>query len=475
MPDSFFGLYSADQRQTAAVLTVAGLLRRIKAEFSRTWSDVRVRGEIRSIKAYPSGHVYFDLKDDKEDALISCVMFRRDALRLSFSPKMGDLVELTGELNVYEPRGQLNFIARQMTEAGAGALYARFLALKDALAKEGLFDEALKRQIPLYPKTVGIVTSLQAAALRDALKTLNHLAPWVNVVIYPTAVQGAQAEGEILSALESADARGEVDVLLLVRGGGSLADLWSFNSEAIARRLRTMSLPVVCGVGHETDFTIADFASDVRAATPTAAAQRAVAGWQRINQRVDDLQEKLQVRVHSDLEAARTHLGHLDRLDFLLQSKLERARLRLSAVADIGRIVLDATQTRHQKIDRLEASMTHCVSTSRMTAQGKLARLEMGLICPDVEVERKRIGNLQSSLERLLAGDISLKRERLSGLTKRLKALDIQSVLNRGYSVVTDTKGRVVRDAGDLAQGDALKVQLPRGLVHTQVTRISRK
>ena len=285
-PEVDDGFAGGMQVSRQAPFDVAEILRSIKTELSRLWGDISVQGELRSFKVYPSGHIYFDLRDRKEDALISCVLFRRDAQRLTFRPKVGDLVELRGTLNIYEPRGQLNFIARQMKPAGAGDLFAQFLALKEKLAAEGLFAPERKKPLAAYPDVIGVVTSPEAAALRDVVRTLERNAPWVKVILYPTSVQGAAAEGEIVQALRLAAQRREVDVLLVVRGGGSIADLWSFNAESVARMLAQMPMPVISGVGHEVDFTIADFVADVRAATPTAAAAMAVEGWVHAAQRL---------------------------------------------------------------------------------------------------------------------------------------------------------------------------------------------
>ena len=454
-------------------LTVAGLLKCIKGEFSRAWSNLTVEGEIHSIKAYPSGHVYFDLKDAKEDALLSCVIFRRDAMRLRFSPKVGDVVEVKGGLNVYEPRGQMNFIAREMSPAGAGALYAQFLALKEKLAQEGLFDAERKKEIPTYPVTIGVVTSPEAAALRDVLRTLKNNAPWVNVILYPTSVQGAQAQEEILAALDAADQRQEVDVVLVVRGGGSLADLWSFNLEAVARRIAAMTIPVISGVGHETDFTIADFVSDLRAATPTAAAAVATQGWVTVVERLTELTHRADRVIARTLEVAKNRLSQTNRMDFAVVSMLRHARLRLDAVADIGKIVQGRIDASQQRVDMDQMRLQDLTRRLLRDRVNRLALLQSKVQRPDFDKEKLTVNTLESTLKRLLSGDLALCREKLKGLKKRLSAVDVNRVMQRGFSLVVNDRGEVVRDVKQVSAGQTIEVRIAKGRAKSRVESTS--
>ncbi|MHB1250128.1 MAG: exodeoxyribonuclease VII large subunit, partial [Polaromonas sp.] len=253
------------------VWPVGALLRAIADSLEARFNPVAVQGEILGFSRAASGHCYFSLKDEQGQA--RCAMFRRAACLLDFSPSDGQWVELRGRLGVYEPRGELQLVVESMRQAGQGNLFEQFLARKTKLEAEGLFDADRKRLLPLLPRAIGVVTSLGAAALHDVVSTLQRRAPHIPVVIYPASVQGGQAAGELREALLTAYRRADVDVLLLVRGGGAIEDLWAFNDEQLARVIVASPVPVVSGVGHETDFTIADFCADVRAPTPTAAAE----------------------------------------------------------------------------------------------------------------------------------------------------------------------------------------------------------
>lgn len=473
MPD-FRDLDAYDDRPVNRPLTVAGLLKGVKSEFQRAWNGLIVEGEIHSIKAYPSGHVYFDLKDAREDALLSCVLFRRDAQQLKFSPKVGDLVQIAGGLNVYEPRGQMNFIARSMVPAGSGALYARFLELKDKLASEGLFAAERKRKLPAYPTTVGIVTSPEAAALRDVLRTLKNLAPWVSVILYPASVQGAQAEGELITALKTCEMRREVDVVLVVRGGGSLVDLWSFNLESVARMIAAISIPVISGVGHETDFTIADFVSDVRAATPTAAAALAVDGWTKAAALLGELDRRMDKSIRMMTQSLGQRLEKADRMDFAIASLVEHARLRFAAVADIRRIVENRIDVGSQRVDYAQMRLTETMDKRLERVRSHLSQVEIKLQAPDTQQKKLTVDSLDKTLDRLLAGDVALKREKLKGLKKRLQGADVAGVLKRGFSLVVDESGKLVKDAQNLRIGQSIEVRFVDGQAKSTVQSISK-
>ena len=255
---------------------VTALLQAASDALSARFGACVVRGEISGLMQAASGHSYFALKDvDAGDGALRCAMFRRASMLLDFRPADGQRVEARGRLGVYGPRGELQLVVESMQRSGAGALYERFLKLRARLADEGLFDEALKRPIPAFPRRVGVVTSLAAAALHDVLTALARRAPHVEVVVYPSAVQGVDAPAALVAAIELANRRAEVETLILCRGGGSLEDLWAFNDERVARAVRGSAIPLVCGVGHETDVTLADLAADLRAPTPTAGAELA--------------------------------------------------------------------------------------------------------------------------------------------------------------------------------------------------------
>ncbi|HEY0858329.1 MAG TPA: exodeoxyribonuclease VII large subunit, partial [Albitalea sp.] len=256
------------------VWSVAGLVHAVSDAIASRFAVCTVRGELSAFSRASSGHCYFCLKDaDGESALIRCAMFKRTASMLDFAPRDGQLVELRGRLALYEPRGELQFIVESMRPAGEGALFEQFLRLKAKLEAEGLFAAERKRMLPRHPRRVGIVTSLGAAALHDVLTALQRRARHVEVIVYPSLVQGPDAPATIVAALQRANQRAEAEVLIVCRGGGSLEDLWSFNDERVVRAIVASAIPVVCGVGHETDVSLADFAADLRAPTPTAAAE----------------------------------------------------------------------------------------------------------------------------------------------------------------------------------------------------------
>src|SRR5690349_13301597 len=279
----------------ARVWAVGALCRAIADALDARFNPVSVRGEISGFSRAASGHCYFSLKD--ESGQLRCAMFRRAASLLDFSPRDGDQVEVRGRLGVYEPRGDLQLIVESLRRAGQGALFEQFLRLKARLEGEGLFDSERKRPLPLLPRGIGIVTSPQAAALHDVVTCLRRRAPHVPVVLAPAAVQGAQAPSELVAALQSlyrlAEA-GKLDLILLVRGGGSIEDLWAFNDEQLARTIAASPVPLVSGVGHETDFTIADFCADLRAPTPTAAAELAAQPQETWLTALDMMHERLQ-------------------------------------------------------------------------------------------------------------------------------------------------------------------------------------
>jgi exodeoxyribonuclease VII large subunit len=291
------------------ILSVGDLNRAIAASLEDRFDAVWVSGEISNFKAYDSGHWYFSLKD--EEGQIRCVMFRGRNGQVGFMPQSGDLVEVSASLGMYVPRGDIQLTIQTLRRAGMGGLYEAFLKLKAKLAKEGLFDEERKRDIPTHPRSIGIITSSQAAALKDVLSTLARRAPHIPIVIYPTLVQGVDAPAGIIAALKAAEKENAVDVILLVRGGGSIEDLWAFNDEQLAYAIASSNIPVVSGVGHETDFTIADFVADLRAPTPTGAAELAAPRKDQLLQELDVIKQALLQRVNQRVEREAQTLDQL--------------------------------------------------------------------------------------------------------------------------------------------------------------------
>ncbi len=421
-------LHDPDSDQSG-VLSVSALLRGVRDVLERRFPLAWVRGEISNFTRAASGHCYFTLKDDA--AQVDCVMFQGRAALLDWAPREGMRVEVRALVTLYEPRGRFQLRVEAMREAGLGPLYERFLKLKQALEREGVFDPARKRALPAYPRRVGVVTSLAAAALRDVLTTLARRNPAVGVVIYPVPVQGAGAAQRIADMLARASARAECDVLLLVRGGGSIEDLWQFNEAAVAHAIRASRIPVVVGVGHETDVTIADFAADRRAATPTAAAELAVPQRAELLARVAELARR----------AGR------------------ETRRRIETVA--------------QSVDALTRRLVHPAERLRSgrTLLGQLGARLAAAAARHLDAGRYVLGSL---LPRLAAADAhrrALAVARIAELRARLGVLDPQAVLARGYSITRNAAGEVLRDAAGVAEGERLHTTLARGSLESEVRR----
>jgi len=397
-------------RASAPVLSVSALLRSVRDTLERRFPLAWIGGEISNFRPASSGHWYFTLKD--EAAQVDCVMFRSRAAALDWEPAEGMRVEARALVTLYEPRGRFQLNVEHMRRAGLGPLYERFLKLKAQLEKEGLFDAAAKREIPAFPGCIGVVTSRQAAALRDVLTTLQRRNPSIPVIVYPVPVQGEGAAAKIAATLALANARAECDVLLLVRGGGSIEDLWQFNEEVVARAIRASSIPVVVGVGHETDVTIADFAADRRAPTPTAAAEMVSPSREELLARVAEL-------------ARRASREALRRIEYAMQL-----------------------------VDALSRRLVHPrerLRTSRQLLEQLAARL--------ASAAARRLDNFAAQLAALKAGLVSL---------------NPSAVLERGYSLTRNAQGEVVVDAGRVAEGDRLTTTLAKGWIESEVRKKGR-
>ncbi|HEY1132887.1 MAG TPA: exodeoxyribonuclease VII large subunit [Roseateles sp.] len=412
---------------------VAGLLEAVSQSLAERFSVVVVGGEISGFTRAASGHCYFGLKDaDGQAASLRCAMFRRAAALLDFAPGEGLRVELRGRVAVYEPRGELQFVVEAMRRAGAGTLYEQFLKLRARLAAEGLFDAEAKRALPSHPRRIGVVTSAAGAALHDVLTALARRAPQVEVVVYPSPVQGVEAPPALVRALQTANARAEVDVLLLVRGGGSLEDLWAFNDERVVRAVASSALPVVCGVGHETDVTLCDLAADLRAPTPTAAAELAAPGREALLLQLAGLERGLMLRTDHRLQT--------------LAQRLDRLALRLSRPSD--------ALARQRRLLELLAQRAAAAPRRRVEMQGQ------------------RLSHLEQRHERAHRDILARQRTRLDALEARLKALDPQHVLARGYAWLDDGQGGAITSVQALQPGRELRTVLADGAADMQVLRV---
>jgi exodeoxyribonuclease VII large subunit len=393
------------------ILSVGDLNRAIASSLEERFDTVWVSGEISNFKAYDSGHWYFSLKDD--EGQIRCVMFRGRNGQVGFMPQSGDLVEVAANLGFYVPRGDIQLTVQSIRRAGMGGLYEAFLKLKAKLAKEGLFDLENKRPIPSHPRAIGIVTSPQAAALKDVLSTLARRAPHIPIVIYPTLVQGPDAPNGIISALKAAEKENVVDVILLVRGGGSIEDLWAFNDEQLAYAIAQSPIPIVSGVGHETDFTIADFVADLRAPTPTGAAELAAP-------RRDQM---------------------LQELDAIMQALLQRVSQRVEREA--------------QTLDQLALRLSHAL--------------------PNPDRMREQISGWQKRLHQAWLVRVENWKRDQSHFQSQLEMLNPQRTLERGYAVILSQQEQAmhaVRNPNELSTESAFQVRLAEGQVEVEFAKV---
>ena len=411
-----------------------------------------VRGEISNFVCAASGHWYFSLKD--EQAQVRCVMFRHKSQYLDWQPKNGAQVEVLALPSLYEARGEFQLTLEQMRPAGMGALYEAFERQMVKLEVEGLFAESRKRPLPLFPTQIGIVTSPQAAALRDVLTTLAKRMPGLPLVLYPTPVQGAGSAQKIADAIALANKRKECEVLILCRGGGSIEDLWSFNEEIVARAIAASAIPIVCGVGHETDFTIADFVADQRAATPTAAAQAAVPERQELLQRLQQIEQHMKRSTVRQLERAMQQLDYLQRR---LVHPAQRAHQQLQHLGQLQQ--------------RLQTALTHTMQNNNWRWQALQQRLRATR--PDwTKLENRQI-ELGRRWQELMHHALERYDHRLVAAQQHLQHLDPQQVLARGYSMVRNEQGAVVVDSASLALGAPLEITFARGWAQVEVKKNS--
>lgn len=433
-----------------SVLSVSSLNRLVRdcleTAFPLTW----VGGEISNLTYAASGHVYFSLKDGS--AQVRCVMWRNRAQLLGWRLENGQKIEARALVSFYEPRGEFQLNIEAIRRAGQGDLFERFLRLKAQLEAEGLFAADAKRPLPEFPRRVAIVSSPQAAALRDVLTTLHRRVPHLRITLFPTPVQGEGAATKIAEALAQAGAS-DCEVTILCRGGGSIEDLWSFNEECVARAIRASAIPVISGVGHETDFTIADFAADLRAPTPTAAAELVSPDRNSLLARLERLESRLLRQAGRNL--ADWH-QQLDWLGSRLIHPAERLRQRRQEVAALG---LQLGRAVHGKIDRLRL-LTDTLHQRQAGARPRPDRLN------------SRLEHAGYRLGKQVAWRISEHSGKLNSLSSGLKQLDPHAVLQRGYALAIGPDGRAVRNASDLTPGDTLRLNFAHGAATAKVDRV---
>ncbi len=434
------------------VWTVRDLMSAVRTRVEREYTDVWVEGEVSNFRPAESGHLYFTLKD--EGSQMRVVMFRSQARLLRFKPADGMAILARGRVTIYEPRGELQLSAEFLEPKGAGALQVAFEQLKAKLAAEGLFDRERKKPIPSFPRRVGIVTSPRGAAIQDILNILRRRHRGVNVLIYPAQVQGLGAASEVASGVRYFNRAKSVDVVVVARGGGSLEDLAAFNDEGLARTIAASELPVISAVGHETDFTICDFVADLRAPTPSAAAELVIESRHRIEERVETLRARLQ-------RAARY--------------QLLMSRQRLTQLAQHGAFarMQQALGRRAQRVDefvfRMAAAYRRQLQAFRRRLDVASARVRAHDLRRVLDVMKRDLHAQEHALTATMRTQLQRQRSGVEQATGRLHALSPLNILERGYALVFDANGNLVKDAAQVSAGDEIRARLHRGEIRAKV------
>jgi exodeoxyribonuclease VII large subunit len=431
------------------------LVAQVRELVEQEYGDIWVEGEISNLRPAPSGHVYFTLKD--AEAQLPIVLFRRQAMLLRFRPEDGLHVLVRGRVSVYEQRGQMQLVAETMEPVGAGSLQLAFEQLKERLKAEGLFDTESKKPLPAFPRTVGIVTSPTGAVIRDFLNIVGRRHSGLNVLVSPVSVQGESSPAEIEAALAELNTMKLVDLIVIARGGGSLEDLAAFNSERVARAIASSSLPVVSAVGHETDFTIADFVADLRAPTPSAAAEL-----------ITEAQHKIAEHL-----AAQSH-----RLERAARFQILQARQRFAHLP-VSRVESRVTALLHRLGQRLDDALQHldgAIQQQLRVRQNRIAALATGILHHDPRQKlahaRAHLGDFRSRLDRGFERLTESSRSQLRSLDARLHSLSPLAVLDRGYALVLSAEGSVVRSTSQIAAGNRLTTRLADGSFKSRVESI---
>ena len=447
----FMDNFENNSETAPEVITVSDLNRSVARLLENSVSRAWIAGEVSNFTRSAPGHLYFTLKDD--GAQVRAVMFRGRALSIGFDIKNGDSIEAWSTVTLYQERGDYQLQVESVRLAGVGNLFEAFLRLRERLEKEGLFDPRKKRPLPFFPQTVGIVTSLGAAALQDVLTTISRRTPHVRVILYPTQVQGEGAGRQIADAIHTASVRKEVDVLIVCRGGGSIEDLWSFNEEVVARAISGCTVPVITGVGHETDTTIADFVADLRAPTPTAAAEmltRSQSDWQNA---VSALATGLSAVMERKMAARRQGVDIASRRLISPAAYVRREKIRLDGLAN---------QLSAEK-NRIIASKSHSLLHLQTRLKGRL---------PDTAPYHTKLLTVRRQLSTLTASRMAQLRQKTDSLKEQLELLSPERTLERGYAIITDKKGQIIRSPKKIPVKQSVTVRLAQGSAELVVDSI---
>ncbi len=445
------------QAQEKSILTVSQLTRKIRNLIEYRVGAVWVEGEISNLRKQTSGHQYFTLKD--KGSQLSCVLFRGNAAKLSVDLEDGQEIQLFGDVTVYEPRGNYQLIVRQAQLKGLGALQAKFEALKNKLNEEGLFDPKIKLPIPTFPNTICIITSPTGAAIKDILSVLKRRAPWVSVILYPVLVQGDSAAKEIAEAIQnienwSQEGKIRIDTVLLTRGGGSIEDLWPFNEEKTARAINSLSLPVVSAVGHEIDYTISDFTADMRAPTPSAAAELLVPDAQEIRSQLQSINRSLSYRVSDTLDRWK------ERLDYLGTNTL---------INEPKRKIADLDQSIDLKMDSLKSALMDSLRGKKDSMSDLGNRVSICHPAKQLETVLGQFKILDNRLRNAAQSLINRSNERSEKAAVAIKALGPESVLDRGFSLTHGKDGKLITSTKNVNSGDKLETRVSDGTINTTV------
>ena len=436
------------------IWTVRDLVAAVRTHLEREYTDTWVEGEISNFRAHDSGHLYFTLKD--QNSQIRVVMFRSQARLLRFRPDNGMQVVVRGRVTIYEDRGELQISAEYLEPKGAGALQIAFEQLKAKLEAEGLFDSARKQPIPSLPRRIGIVTSPQAAALRDILNILRRRHHTAHILIFPAQVQGETASAEVAAGVRYFNKAGNVDVIIVARGGGSAEDLAAFNEEGLARTVASSKIPVISAVGHETDFTIIDFVADLRAPTPSAAAELVIRSRQEIEEQSESLHRRLEKAVRYRLLMARQGLTELAQHGAFgrIMDLLHRRQQRLDdLVYHLAHAQRDVLERHRRRFENLSASVRHY--DARRILQGIRQQLDT------------RTSGLNAAVQTIFLR----RRGHLEQLSGQLNALSPLAILDRGYALVFDGSGQLLKDATQVKSGDEISARLKKGTVTATVKK----
>lgn len=441
-------------------LTVKALTKYIKLKFDydKNLQGLLLKGELSNVKRHSRGHIYFTLKDD--EAQINAVMFASAASHLTFVPTEGMQVVVKGHITVYEAGGSYSMYVKEMTEDGVGNLYVAFTQMKERLGAEGLFDARFKQPIPTYPQAIGVITSPTGAAIRDILSTIKRRFPLVKVYVYPALVQGEQAESSIISCIKQANQMKLVDTLIVGRGGGSIEDLWAFNKEGVARAIFESKIPIISAVGHETDFTIADFVADHRAPTPTAAAELAVPNLPDVLAHFDQLNVRLNHSFNTLFEQKKTRLFQLTE-HYIMKNPhalFEQRLMYVNQLSDKLQFVLQDQLNRHK-----ELLVTHHHRLSQFNPMSK------------VESSKQHVTLLTQTMSGCMTQRLLEQKQHYHVLLTKLEMLNPLSILKKGYSVVTDENQEMITTVANLSVGQTVSVVLEDGTIKASVEDIVSK